>query len=51
MIISACSLLRNNPEPDEAQIRKAITGNLCMCTGYQQIVDAVAHAAKQMRDE
>ncbi len=49
MIISACSLLQNNPEPNEAEIRKAIAGNLCMCTGYQQIVDAVAHAAKQMR--
>ena len=49
MIISSCSLLQNNPEPNEAEIRKAIAGNLCMCTGYQQIVDAVAHAAKQMR--
>ena len=51
MIISACSLLRNNPKPDEDQIRRAITGNLCMCTGYQQIVDAIAHAAKQMKEE
>ena len=49
MIISSCSLLQNNPEPNEAEIRKAIAGNLCMCTGYQQIVDAIAHAAKQMR--
>lgn len=49
MIISSCWLLQNNPEPNEAEIRKAIAGNLCMCTGYQQIVDAVAHAAKQMR--
>ncbi len=51
MILSSCSLIRNNPEPNEGQIRKAIAGNLCMCTGYRQIVDAVAHAAKQMRDE
>ncbi len=49
MIISSCSLLQNNPEPNEAEIRKAIAGNLCMCTGYQQIVDAISHAAKQMR--
>ena len=49
MIISSCWLLQNNAEPNEAEIRKAIAGNLCMCTGYQQIVDAIAHAAKQMR--
>ncbi|MDA2934919.1 (2Fe-2S)-binding protein, partial [Acidobacteria bacterium AH-259-D05] len=36
MIISSYWLLQNNPEPSEAQIRRAITGNLCMCTGYQQ---------------
>ena len=50
MIMSSCSLLQNNPQPSESQIRRAISGNLCMCTGYQQIVDAVAHAANQLKD-
>src|SRR3990172_4659101 len=41
MVLSACSLLKSNPDPTEAEIREAIEGNLCMCTGYQQIVDAI----------
>lgn len=49
MIMSALSLLTANPNPDEAEIREAIEGNLCMCTGYQQIVDAIAHAAERIR--
>ena len=49
MIMSALSLLTTNPNPDEAEIREAIEGNLCMCTGYQQIVDAIARAAERMR--
>jgi carbon-monoxide dehydrogenase small subunit len=38
-----------NPDPSEAEIRYAIEGNVCRCTGYQQIVDAVQHAAKLVR--
>ncbi|MBI4484300.1 MAG: (2Fe-2S)-binding protein [Acidobacteria bacterium] len=49
MILSACSLLQSNPQPNEAEIREAIEGNLCMCTGYQQIVDAIAHAAQKAK--
>jgi carbon-monoxide dehydrogenase small subunit len=49
MIMSAYGLLNANPSPDEAEIREAIEGNLCMCTGYQQIIEAIAHAAEVMR--
>ncbi|MBN1626961.1 MAG: (2Fe-2S)-binding protein [Deltaproteobacteria bacterium] len=41
MILSAKALLENNPNPDEHEIRKAISGNLCRCTGYQKIVEAI----------
>jgi carbon-monoxide dehydrogenase small subunit len=44
MILSAKSLLDTNPKPDEGQIRSAIAGNLCRCTGYQKIVEAVQAA-------
>jgi xanthine dehydrogenase iron-sulfur cluster and FAD-binding subunit A len=47
MLMSAKALLDGNPRPTEAEIRQAIAGNLCRCTGYQQIVDAIANAAKQ----
>ena len=43
MVISA--LLEENPEPNEAEIKAAIDGNLCRCTGYQQIVDSVRAAS------
>jgi carbon-monoxide dehydrogenase small subunit len=49
MVMSAYGLLAANPSPDEAEIREALEGNLCMCTGYQQIIEAVAHAAEVMR--
>jgi carbon-monoxide dehydrogenase small subunit len=45
MIMSAYALLTSNPTPNETEIREAIEGNLCMCTGYQQIVDAIEDAA------
>jgi carbon-monoxide dehydrogenase small subunit len=48
MIVAAHALLAENPAPTEAQIREAISGNLCRCTGYRQIVDAVELAAKRM---
>jgi carbon-monoxide dehydrogenase small subunit len=48
MLIAAQALLDANPRPTEEQIRDAIGGNLCRCTGYQQIVDAIALAAQRM---
>jgi carbon-monoxide dehydrogenase small subunit len=50
MLIAAQGLLNSNPDPSEAQIRDAIGGNLCRCTGYQQIVEAVELAAKRLRE-
>ncbi|MBW1768387.1 MAG: (2Fe-2S)-binding protein, partial [Deltaproteobacteria bacterium] len=47
MILSAKSLLDHNPKPDESEIRMAISGNLCRCTGYQKIVEAIQHASKR----
>jgi len=41
MVLTTLSLLERNPRPSRAQIREAISGNLCRCTGYQKIVDAV----------
>ena len=49
MIIAAHQLLERNSRPSEAQIRRGIEGNLCRCTGYQHIVDAVQYAARKMR--
>ncbi|MXZ89353.1 MAG: (2Fe-2S)-binding protein [Dehalococcoidia bacterium] len=48
MIMSAVNLLENNPAPSEAEIREGISGNLCRCTGYQHIVNAIQHAAERM---
>ncbi len=44
MLIACQALIDRNPHPSEAQVREAISSNLCRCTGYQQIVDAVMHA-------
>jgi aerobic carbon-monoxide dehydrogenase small subunit len=49
MILSAYQLLLRNPKPTEDEIRHAIDGNLCRCTGYQHIVDAVQHAGKKQQ--
>jgi carbon-monoxide dehydrogenase small subunit len=49
MLISARALLDRNPEPSEAQIREALVGNLCRCTGYLRIVEAVQDAASRQR--
>jgi carbon-monoxide dehydrogenase small subunit len=43
--------LEDNPQPDEQTIRHAISGNLCRCTGYEHIVDAVQLAAERRRNE
>ena len=45
MIMTAVDLLKRNPHPTEAEIRHGLEGNLCRCTGYQNIVKAVQHAA------
>ena len=45
MMISAVQLLDRNPDPSEAEIRNGIRGNLCRCTGYHNIVEAISHAA------
>ena len=45
MVMSACDLLRKNPSPSEHEIREWLDGNLCRCTGYNNIVRAIASAA------
>lgn len=49
MIMATCELLTRTPRPTEDQIRHGLEGNLCRCTGYQHIVNAVQTAARQMR--
>src|SRR6266702_5658546 len=51
MIMASYQLLKNNPNPTETEIRKGLEGNICRCTGYQNIVRAVQYAAEQMRTE
>ncbi len=48
MIMTSVDLLKNNPAPSEEEIRKGIEGNLCRCTGYQNIVKAIQYAAREM---
>ncbi len=50
MIMSAYDLLQRNPDPTEAEIREALEGNLCRCTGYQNIVKAIQYAASRVRE-
>ncbi|MDP3519693.1 MAG: (2Fe-2S)-binding protein [Hydrogenophaga sp.] len=45
------AFLKEHPDPSEAQIREALSGNLCRCTGYQNIVAAIALAARRLREE
>lgn len=47
IILSAKSLLENNPEANEKEIREAISGNLCRCTGYQKIVEAIQSVSEK----
>ena len=51
MLIAGQALLAENQDPSETDIREAISGNLCRCTGYQQIVEAIAEAARRLRRE
>ena len=46
MVMASCSLLREHPDPTEAEVREGLEGNLCRCTGYHNIVQAVLAAAK-----
>lgn len=51
MILSAKALLDTNPNPNEEEIKKAIAGNLCRCTGYTKIIKAIISAAKKITKE
>lgn len=51
MIMSSASLLEDNSDPEDEEIREALEGNLCRCTGYQNIVSAVKSAANEMNAE
>jgi len=48
MIMSACDLLAENPNPTDAEVREGIEGNLCRCTGYQFIVESIQEAARKL---
>jgi carbon-monoxide dehydrogenase small subunit len=49
MLMTLTEFLRDHPDPDEAAVREALSGNLCRCTGYQAIVAATLAAAKRLR--
>ncbi len=51
MLMTAEAFLREHPAPTDDEIRQAIAGNLCRCTGYVNIVKAIQHAAKHIREE
>ena len=51
VIMTAKALLERNPNPTRAEIREATAGNLCRCTGYQQITEAIEDAAAKLREE
>jgi carbon-monoxide dehydrogenase small subunit len=51
MIMSASYLLSRTPNPSESEIRQAISGNLCRCTGYNKIVEAIRYAAVKMQEQ
>jgi carbon-monoxide dehydrogenase small subunit len=50
MIMSCKSLLEKNKKPTEAEIREGISGNICRCTGYNKIVEAVQYAAAKLEE-
>ena len=51
IVLASLDLLKRNPNPTRAQIREGLVGNLCRCTGYQKIVDAVQAAAESVQEE
>jgi carbon-monoxide dehydrogenase small subunit len=50
-VMTTHAFLQDNPAPTEPQVREALSGNLCRCTGYQSIVDGVMTAAEKLRAE
>jgi aerobic-type carbon monoxide dehydrogenase small subunit (CoxS/CutS family) len=48
-VLATKALLDENPDPDDAVIRRAIAGNLCRCTGYAKVVEAIRVAARELR--
>jgi carbon-monoxide dehydrogenase small subunit len=50
MVVSAKALLDNNPEPTRNEIREGISGNLCRCTGYTKIVEAIEDASRKREE-
>jgi carbon-monoxide dehydrogenase small subunit len=50
VLMTLTEFLRDHPDPDEAQVREALSGNLCRCTGYQGMVDAALAAARNIRE-
>jgi carbon-monoxide dehydrogenase small subunit len=51
MVLASVDLLKRNPKPTREEIRRGLSGNLCRCTGYQKIVDAVEKAASSIGDD
>ena len=51
ILMTAKALLERDPNPDRERIKEAISGNLCRCTGYQQIYESIEEAARRMREE
>lgn len=51
MMMTSIAFLKDNPNPTDEEIRRAISGNLCRCTGYVNIVKSIQYAAKKMREE
>ncbi len=50
LVVAVPDLLERDPSPSDAEIREALAGNLCRCTGYEKILDAVRLAAERMRE-
>jgi carbon-monoxide dehydrogenase small subunit len=51
MLMTAKALLNENPSPSEIEIRRGISGNLCRCTGYVNIVKAIQYGANKLREQ
>ncbi|NOZ03523.1 MAG: (2Fe-2S)-binding protein [FCB group bacterium] len=49
VVMTAIAFLKENPDPDETEIREALSGNLCRCTGYTKIIKAIQRAAEELR--
>ncbi len=48
MLMTACAMLAHNPQPTQDEVRHGLSGNLCRCTGYAQIVESILHASEKM---